>query len=265
MRFGLCTGDVEVIQQLRDWGYDYAEIGARVVVPFESDRTFADVKQRLVDTGTPIEAMAGFIPGSIRIVGPTVDQGQVRGYLETTISRAAEVGVKVINWGSAESRRVPPGWSMSRAWEQIERTAELIADLAEAAGIVVVVEPVNPREANILYYVTDALNLVQTINRASLRLLVDYYHVMKQNEPLEHVKAAADWLAHAHTSDDERRFPCLGQWDQRPFLGALVNAGYDGRLSFEVAKRDEAVYAEQAALSIGRLREVYRTVLAERS
>ncbi len=265
MRFGLCTGDLEVIRQVVDWGYDYAEIGARTVVPFEDERAFAAVKARLHASGVPIEALAGFIPGSLRIVGPTVDWDQVRSYLETTIGRAAEVGVKVINWGSAESRRVPPGWPMSRAWEQLERAAGLIADLAETAGIVVVVEPVNPREANILYYVADALHLVEVINRPSLRVIVDFYHVMKQNEPIERIQNAAEWLAHAHTSDDQRGFPCLGQWDQRPFLRALRAAGYDGRVSFEVSRRDSSSYPQEARVSIQRFRELAQSIGAERS
>lgn len=257
MRFGLCNGDPETIRQLRNWGFDYAEIGARTVVPFEDDLSFAAIKARLLDGGTPIEGMAGFIPGTVRVVGPTVDWDDVRRYLETTIGRAAELGVKVINWGSAESRRVPPGWPMSRAWEQLERAAALIADLAAAANVVVVVEPVNPRETNILYYVSDAVHLVETINQPSLRVIADYYHMVKQNEPIEHVAAAATWLAHAHTSDDDRGFPCLGSWDQRPFLRALLSAGYDGRISFEVARRDDAAYGRLASESVRRLREQY--------
>jgi len=261
VRFGLCTGDFEVLSQLGSWGFDYAEIGARVVVPRENDRAFAAVKARLGDCTVPVEAMAGFIPGSVRIVGPSVDWGEVRGYLETTIGRAAEVGVKAINWGSAESRRVPPGWPMSRAWEQIERAADLIADLAAAAAVVVAVESVNPREANVVYYLTDALHLVQIVNRPSLRLNVDYYHLVKQNEPLEHIQVAAGWLAHAHTSDDERRFPCLGDWDQRPFLEALAEVGYDGRLSFEVRKTDNDAFADAARLSVQRLRALQQAVV----
>src|SRR5438105_4719484 len=135
LRFGLCASDVEVLRRLRDWGYDYAEIGARALMPFEHQRAFAVAKARLAESSVPIEALAGFVPGSVPVVGPTVDWDQVRRYLETTMGRAADVGVRVINWGSAESRRVPMGWPMSRAWEQLERAAGRVADLAEAANV----------------------------------------------------------------------------------------------------------------------------------
>jgi sugar phosphate isomerase/epimerase len=259
MRFGLCTGDVEIVRQLGSWGYDYAEIGGQTVLPFENDQTFAAVKTRLIDSGVPIEGLAGFIPGSVPVIGPNVDWAQVRGYLETTVGRAAELGVKAINWGSVASRRVPPGWPMSRAWEQIEHAAGLIADVAARSGVVVAIESVNPREANILFYVTESIQLAQTIGRPSLQVLVDYYHVVKQNEPLEHISAAASLLVHAHTSDDNRGFPALdGGWDQRPFLRALANAGYDQRLSFEVRRRDDRPFEAEARQSVQRMRELWR-------
>jgi sugar phosphate isomerase/epimerase len=275
MRFGLCAGNLAVIQQLANWGYDYAEIGGSTLLPFESDSAFATVRRQLLECGVPIEALAGFIPGAVPILGPAVDPGQVRGYLETTIGRAADVGVKVINWGSVASRRLPEGWPMSKGWEQIERTAELIADLAAAAGVTIAVETVNPREANILFYLTEGVNLVETVNRPNLRLNVDYYHLYKQNEPPEHFAAAAPYLVHAHTSDNQRGFPGLGEWDQRPFLRSLKAAGYDGRLSFEVAgtlnlTRTDAPprgvtpeFAEAAKRSVALMREMQRLEAAQ--
>lgn len=261
MRFGLCTGDPALIERLPALGYDYAEIGSRVLLPFDSDGEFAPVRDRLRATGVPIEALSGFVPGSVKVVGPEVDWAGVRRYLETTIGRAAEVGVRVINWGSAESRRVPPGWPTSRAWEQLERAAGLVAELAARADVTVVVEAVNPRETNILYYLTDALQLVETIDQPSLKLIVDWYHCVKQNEPVEHVARVAPAIAHAHTSDDERRFPSLeGGWDQRPFLQALHAAGYDDRLSFEVRNRYGEAYPDVARESVARMRALAAAV-----
>jgi sugar phosphate isomerase/epimerase len=264
VRFGLCASHVLVLRQLGDWGYDYAEIGATALFPFEDEAVFAPRRAELQSCGISIEALAGFIPGSVPVIGPNVDWNQVQTYLETTIGRAVEVGVKAINWGSAVSRWVPDGWPMSRAWEQIERASELIARIAEKSDIVIAIEAVNPREANVLYYLTDALHLAKVVNRPNLRLNVDYYHVVKQNEPIEHVATVAEWLAHAHTSDDERRFPTLGDWDQRPFLRALRSAGYDGRLSFEVRDVGDGRYAERARTSVQQLRALQREVEAER-
>jgi sugar phosphate isomerase/epimerase len=263
MRFGLCAGTLDVLHHLASWGYDYAEIGGSTVVPFEDDHAFASIRTRLLDIGVPIEALAGFVPGSVPVIGPKVDSAQVRGYLETTIGRAAEVGVKIINWGSVVSRRVPDGWPMSKAWEQIEQTAALIADIAAMSRVTIAVEAVNPREANILFYLTEALTLAKTIDRPNFRLNVDYYHLVKQNEPPEHLTAAAPFLVHAHTSDDYRGFLGLGDWDQRPFLQSLKVVGYDGRLSFEVKGPFSPKFADDAQRSVRLMRELQAGVARE--
>ncbi|HEX5414797.1 MAG TPA: sugar phosphate isomerase/epimerase family protein [Chloroflexota bacterium] len=263
MRYGLCTGDPLILRQLSEWGYDYAEIGARTLLPFDDEATFAPQRAALRQAGMSIEAMAGFIPESVPVIGSEVDWARVREYLTTTLGRAAEVGVKVVNWGSVQSRRVPPGWPMSRAWEQIERAASLIAEIAQPLGIVIAIESVNPLEANVLFYLPEAANLVATVGAPNLRLNLDYYHCLKQNEPTAHLEAVAPLIVHTHTSDDGRRFPLLGAWDQRPFLEFLERIGYRGRLSFEVRDPGPRSFAEAAELSVRRMRELERVVATE--
>ena len=263
MRYGLCTGDPLVLQQLTDWGYDFAEIGARTLLPFDDEGTFAPRREALQRSGVSIEAMAGFIPESVPVIGPEVDWAKVRGYLATTLGRAAEVGVVVVNWGSVQSRRVPADWPMSRAWQQIEQAAGLIAEIAKPLGITIAVESVNPHEANVLFYLPEAANLVATVGAPNLRLNLDYYHCVKQNEPAAHLDAVAQLIAHTHTSDDARRFPMLGDWDQRPFLAYLDRIGYHGRVSFEVRDPGERSFAAAAALSVKRMRDLEREVTAE--
>ena len=137
--------------------------------------------------------------------------------------------------------------------------------ITHAANVLGTVQPIGEiaaivREANVLFYLVEAVNLVQTVNRPNLRLNVDYYHLYKQNEPPEHFTAAIPYLAHAHTSDDQRGFPGLGDWDQRPFLRSLKAAGYDSRLSFEVRDNGTARFAEAARMSVRLMRDLHAEV-----
>ena len=233
MRFGLCTGDLGRIERLDQLGYDYADIGASTLLPFAPESEFAPVRERLRSAPVRAEALGGFLPGNLKVVGPVVDWPRVRDYLEVTLGRAAEVGVEVVNWGSAESRMVPPGFSYARAFEQLERFCVLADEIAQRNRQTIVIEAINPRECNIVYYVRDALHLAQVVNLSRIRVLADYYHMAKQDEPMEHLLEAGAWLQHAHTSDDHRRFPSPDGYDQRRFLQYLKRAGYAGRLSFE--------------------------------
>ena len=107
MRYGLCTGDLSKIERLDQLGYDYADIGASTLLPFAPESQFAPIRERLRSAPVRAEALGGFLPGNVKVVGPGVDWPKVRDYLEVTLGRAAEVGVEVVNWGSAESRMVP--------------------------------------------------------------------------------------------------------------------------------------------------------------
>lgn len=234
MEIGLCASEPARLADARVWGYDFVEIGARAVAPLEPDAAWPARKRSLEETGARLTHLAGFIPAEVRVVGPDVDWARVRGYLEACVGRAAEVGVRVFNWGSAASRAVPPGWPYAQAFDQLERAAHLIADVMAPLGCTCVIEPINPRECNIMYYLTDAVALAAVVQRPQIRVIADFFHMALQNEPLEHLDAAGPWLAHAHTSGPERRFPKPDDpWDHAAFLAALRRAGYDRTLSFE--------------------------------
>jgi sugar phosphate isomerase/epimerase len=260
MKLGLCTSDLDRIDQLDKLGYDYADIGARTLLPTASDGEFAPVRTRLLAAPVPVEALTGFLPGDMRIVGPIVDWPRVIGYLEVTLGRAAEVGVRVVNWGSWQSRLVPEGFSFARAFEQLEQFGQIVGAIAGRYGITIAIEPICPGECNIVYYVRDALHLARVIGRPEVRVLADYYHMVKQSEPMEHLVEAGDWLRHAHTSDDGRRFPTGDGFDQALFFRSLWRAGYDERVSLEC--RAAEGYEEKARAASKYLRATWAEAVA---
>lgn len=258
MRFGLCTGDLGRIERLDQLGYDYADIGSNTLLPFAPESEFASVRERLRSAPIRAEALGGFMPSTLKVVGPAVDWSRVRDYLEVTLGRAAEVGVEVVNWGSAASRLVPEGFSHARAFEQLEQFCELVNGIAERNRLTIVIEAINPLECNIVYYVRDAVHLAKVVDLPRIRVLADYYHMVKQNEPLEHLLEAGAWLQHAHTSDDHRHFPCPEGYDQRRFLQYLKRAGYGGRLSFECRATED--FETEARRSVEYVRHLWETL-----
>ena len=262
MQFGLTSGDLDQIRQSVSWGYDYVEIHASLLKPLEPDSVWPSRRRELEETGQTLSNLCNFIPAEARFVGPDVDWGRTRAYLETCIGRGAEVGVKVFNWGSPASKSVPWGWPYSKAFEQIERAANLIADICKANRAICVIEPVNPRELNVIYYVTDGAMVAESIGRPEMRSLADFFHMSLQNEPLEHLEIARKWLAHTHTSGPDRYFPWAGQaWDQAAFLRALKQVGYDERLSIESWRvRPGSTFAADAAESLAYLRGLWNGI-----
>jgi sugar phosphate isomerase/epimerase len=261
MQLGLCTAETARIRAAREWGYDYVEIAGRSLVPLEPESSWHPLRRQLEDTGATITHLNSFIPADVRCVGPDVDWARVRAYLESCAARAAEVGVRTFVWGSAPSKRVPVGWPLARAFEQIERAAHLIADALAPHGGTCAIEPLNARETNVIYHLTDGVLLAAAVDRQQLRVLADYYHMALLNEPLEHLAAARDWLVHTHTAGANRHFPRPGDGlDHRAYLAALRAIGYDGSLSLECSRVPEgADFADEARAGVA----YYRQLLAE--
>jgi sugar phosphate isomerase/epimerase len=255
MRFGFCTSDESRVDGLARLGYDYLERSGSAFLPFESEATWRPVGQRMRTAPIPTEAIAGFIPGHLKVTGPEVDRAALQRYLVVLIGRAAEVGVQIINWGSGPSRHVPEGWPMRTAWEQLEEFAHQVADVVAPTGIQVVIEPINPDETNILHLVVEGYALAQRVNRPEIRCLCDYYHIERQGESLNGIALTAPWLRHAHTAGPNRLCPAPDQ-TQALYLRALREAGYDLRLSIEAHCRDE----ESARFGLQTLRTLWAEV-----
>lgn len=260
MRFGFCTSDEGRVESLARLGYDYLERSGAAFLPFESESVWAPVRERMRAAPIPTEAIAGFIPGHLKVTGPEVDHAALQRYLEILVARAAEVGVRTINWGSGPSRHVPDGWSMTAAWEQLVAFCHQVADVVAPTGIQVVIEPINPDETNILHLVVEGYALAQRVNRPEIRCLCDYYHIERQGESLNGIALTAPWLRHAHTAGPDRLCPAPGQ-TQRRYLAALRDAGYDGRLSIEAKCLDE----ESARIGLEYLRGLWAEVNAGRA
>jgi sugar phosphate isomerase/epimerase len=259
MLFGLCASAPERISAARDWGFDFVEIGARAVAPFEPEPVWRTQREQLEASGATITHLAGFVPAELPLIGPEVDLLRFRDYVDTVVARAAEVGVRTYNWGSAVAKNVPEGWPYSRAFEQLEREAHIIADAMERHGGTCVIEPINPRECNIVYYLTDAMLLARSVGRPSIRVIADYFHMALQNEPLEHVGRVAAWLGHAHTSGPDRHFPKpTDPWDHLAFLRSLKAAGYGATLGFECSRVPPgADYAAEARAGVAYMRRLW--------
>ena len=243
------------MERAADLGFDYIDIPGKSLVPFEDDARFREVARTFTLASRPIEAVWRFLPAEARFVGPNGSLEALRRYVETAVARAAGLGVKAFGWGAPPARSVPPDWPLSKAHAQLEAAAEIMADIAERHDVIIALEGVNQEECNLLYHLSEAIHVARLINRRPhLSVLADYHHMLHQNENLDHVVAAGAWIGHVHTCDNDRLFPTLGPWDQRPFLRALRAAGYDGRVSLEGWNPGNRPLDEALALSVAGMR-----------
>lgn len=123
--------------------------------------------------------------------------------------------------------------------EDIERSVLMVllselADDAEAAGVRIVLEPLNRGETHFLTSPTVAAELTSRLSSPWIGTMVDTYHMdLESQDAVEEVDACRGQLMLVHLSDRNRTLPGEGGIDFAPTLRSLEALGYDGFMGYE--------------------------------
>jgi sugar phosphate isomerase/epimerase len=232
MRFGCCVAP-DQIDLLAQAGYDFCELPAAAVKPFEDDSAALPALRALAAGPLRPEAFNVLVPASLPMVGPQLDRDALRSYLRRAFVRMAQLGGAVVVLGSGGARRIPEGMPRELALDQLADSLALAADEAGRAGIELALEHLNRGECNVFTSLAECQSFIQQRGLAGLRLLADLHHLELEREPIDDVIPAAPLLAHVHVADGGRRAPGAGGYDYAGFMRALGSTGYDRRISAE--------------------------------
>jgi len=247
MRLGVCAS-LDHIGLLEKAGYDYIELGLASLEPL-AEKDFRELRRKIEDSAIKAEAFNGFFPGNIKLVGETVDRQKIQDYLDKMVERAAQLGGKVIVFGSGAARAVPEGFSKERAWEQLVDFLKLADPVAERYDITIAIEPLRVQECNIINTVREGLALAKAVGRPHIRLLADTYHMAFQQEGMDAIiEAGGEYISHIHVANpDGRVYPKSGDGvEYGALFDALKKIGYEGRVSIEAGTKDLAKDIEDA-------------------
>ncbi len=235
----------------------YAGIELQMVTPDDLDG--GDFVQLLADCGL---RLAGIQTGSAYL-----ETGVCLGSPDSSVRRAATDLLKryidcvapfesVIVFGLLQgSRKDEP--DRDRAMERILTHLGELAQYAEAAGVLVVMEPVNRYECNVFHNtVADVLSSVESVASAALRGMVDTFHVnIEEAGQREAIHAAAPMLSHVHLSETNRGLLGSGHLDFASVFTALREVHYTGFVSVGIY-RDAPPVAERARHASEALRDL---------
>jgi len=256
MRFGCCVKDRAQIDILAAAGYDFCELPAAAVQPFEDDAAALPALRELADAPLRPEAFNVLVPPALRMVGPEADFAALRSYLRRTFARMVQLGGEVVVLGSGGARRIPDDMPREQALDQLATALAIAAEEAGQAGIELALEHLNRGESNVFTRLDECQAFIQERGLTGLRLLADLHHLELEDEPLTNVIAAAPLLAHVHVADGGRRAPGTGGYDYDGFMNALHAASYDRRISAECKWED---LASQAADALAFMRQRWQT------
>ena len=262
MRIGYCTNLIatqadgtgsEWIEKGKECGFDYVELPLAQMMDL-NDREFSSLKERVDSSGLKCEVCNNFFPANIRLTGNGVNYGQIEAYLAKALGRAAQLGVRVIVFGSSKSKNVPEGYPIEKAWSQLVVFLRFIDPLVRAKGITVVIEPICKLESNIINTAGEGLQLVKAADRENIRLLVDYYHLVMEKEDPEIILRAGSSIQHTHFANPVGRvYPVEAEDGYVRFMNLLKRVDYEGRMSVEAYTKD---FSRDAKRSVEILRQL---------
>lgn len=263
MKFGCCVNmvakgkdgtGVESVEKLSRYGYDYVEMPAAEMMAL-SDEEFLRVHERIEKSGIRCETCNNFFPKSISLTGPNINEDEIMAYVEKAIKRISSLGAQVVVFGSGRAKNVPAGFPMDEGYHQVVALLKSISPIAQRNNISIVIEPLRRAECNLINTFAQGCKLADDVNRENVKVLVDFYHLSQENEPVEHlVNLGEGHLKHVHFACvNGRKFPQdIKEDNYRPFIESLKKIGYGSRVSVEAYADD---FDKQAPLALKLLKE----------
>lgn len=185
-------------------------------------------------------SFAILFPGRLKLSDPAFPAREVTDYLEAVfpiIAAAGSAGAKVV-FGSGAARTIPSGVDRAAAEARFAAVLRETRDVAARHGLVVLLEPLNAGETNLLHTIEECAQFLDSYGIEDVPIVADLYHIMLEGEPLSTVRALGARIGHAHIADTGRIPPGQGDWPLTQFLQALSAGGYTGNVSIECTWSD---------------------------
>ena len=109
-----------------------------------------------------------------------------------------------------------------------------VAQAARAKGITVAVEVVNRFESNLLNTAAQALRFVDAVGEDNVGIHLDTFHMhIEEADAASAIQTCGSLLKYFHVNENHRGYVDTGSIDFAPIFRALVEAKYEGPISFE--------------------------------
>ena len=200
MKLGICASPKHA-PLVKSLGYDYLEarFGWLANMTEEEFRKESALYERSPLT---TEVFHFFFMGPVSLYAPNGDQSEclkdIAKRAELGFSRAAAWGGELAVLGSAYARRVPDTMTFEEADKQFLRVLGVCGEAAERHGMKLLLEPLSTIECNYLHTVAECAAAAKRSGSSAVATMVDFYHLLNNNDKLEALPALADSIFHAH-------------------------------------------------------------------
>lgn len=235
-----------LLERIAAMGFDAVEL------PLENIGDFSARTVRDALAGLRPWIVGAMAPGRELVLADDAVITRTQHYLSACIQLAHDVGAPAVCGPFyAHTGRV---WRMDaaereRTYEQLRRNLAPLAAEAEAAGVVLGIEPLNRYETSLLNTTAQALDALGPLLGRGVGLALDTYHLnIEERSSAEAVRAAGEHLVHVQVCGNDRGAPGGDQTDWTGIFEALDAVGYTGALNIESFTARNASIATAASI-----------------
>ncbi len=230
----------EVCRFVKAAGFDGIEIAPMTFA--ESVRDIppsrrAEIRKLAADNGLELPALHKLMSSpkglSINSPDPAVRQAGVD-YLIALFEFAADLGCRLLIYGSPASRNVQGSLTYNQARDNMKDSLLKCLDNAKKAGLLLCLEPLSAEVTNIFATVEAAYGFVCNVSHPSFVLMADCKAMASEKRPIpDTIRLFGSEIQHLHGNDALGVAPGFGIVDFAPILQALKEIGYQGYFSLE--------------------------------
>ncbi|SIM55324.1 sugar phosphate isomerase/epimerase family protein [Micromonospora cremea] len=228
------------------WGFDVLELPVENPGDWDPEQA----AQVLADHGLGATVCLVMPPGRELVAADEATVRSTQDYLRTVVDVAATVGSAVIAGPAYAS--VGRTWRLSpaeraAAYAQLRESLTPVVEHAGAAGVTLVVEPLNRYETSLLNTIGQTLEAIGDLPHCGVAL--DLYHQnIEETDIPAAIRAAAGRVAHVQVCGNDRGTPGTDHLDWPAILAAIDYTGYTGPLCIESFTADNATIATAASI-----------------
>jgi sugar phosphate isomerase/epimerase len=240
-------GFEESFRKAADFGYHGVELAlksAEDVNPSDLEKWLSrhDLEVSCISTGQVFAVL------DLYFTHPDEDRRKELIRVFTGLIELAKDFGKMVNVGRSRGY-----YSEKQSNDEVERlfveTTERLCDVAEPAGVTIIIEPVNRYEINFVNSLDEGAELLSRIDRSNLGLMPDVFHMNIEDAQIGgSLTRHGKYVKYIHFADSNRWAPGQGHLDFDDVFDGLKGAGFDGWSSIEILpKPDPDTAAKQAA------------------
>lgn len=229
-------------------GFDLIEIPIDAVAQMD----YGEAGRIVRDNGLSVTVCAAMGPGRDLIHPEEATRRDGMTYVKACIDASEAVG--------SDHVIGPLYSSVGRCWkmtaDERERDTELLvgqlrelSDYARDRGVLLCVEPLNRFETSFMNLASQAVEVVDRVDRPACRILLDVFHLgIEEKDPGEAIRTAGHRLAHVHVSENDRGTPGTGHLPWPDIAAALHDVAFDGPIVIETFSEQNETIARAASI-----------------